>query len=272
MSSAYSYFEQAKHLIVERARNLAKEFIENRGHDRPPFLAEDYARLLGIENFPKADLKKTSALLVKFQDSYLIKVNEKHHPFRQNFSVAHEIGHILYNKLHLDRYIGNVEYRTYNPQITRMIRGNTKERLCDIAAKELLMPESVFTKYLTSFGLLINSIEPLSHVFRTSIPATAYRISEVSTEPCLILVWKPWPANKPRGLRYVGSRSKLRPIPMHTFITFPSKLQTAFESFTSVKSSGIFKIHNSKKNLPLESKGFGYGENRYVISLAFLDR
>ena len=272
MSPTYSYSEQVKHLIIERARNLFKEFIENRGNERPPFLAESYARLLGIQDFVKADLKETSAILLKSKDSYQIKVNEKHHPFKQNFSIAHEIGHVLYNELHLDTYINNVEHRTYNPQITRKLRVNAKERLCEAVATELLMPESVFTKYLKSFGLSVHSIEPLSHAFRTSIQATAYRIAEVSEEPCLILIWKPWPANKPKGLRYAGSQSKLRPVPVHTFIRFPSKLQTAFESFSSVKSSEIFKINNIKKNLPLESKGFCRGENRYVVSLALLDR
>ena len=277
MSQSYScfYFKQANCLIVESARNLVERQIENRMHDKPPFLAMDYARLLGICEFPKGDLKGTSALLLRSKDSYMIKVNENHHPVRQNFSIAHEIGHILYNELFLDKYIQNVEYRNYNPQATRKIRYNAIERLCDNAAAELLMPEQVFKKYLTNFGLSINSIEPLAHIFKTSIQATALRIAEVSSEPCLMLLWQPFPINNPKGLRlkrFISLQTKIKALPINMQDKISSSLYKAYESNTSVKSSKRFRINNTAQTLPMESKGFGHDEYRYVLSLAFLNK
>lgn len=267
-----SSMEQATNLIIERAKQLFNQLVENRGHDKPPFLPEDFARLLGIKRPLKANLGKTSAVLLRFQDGYVIKINANHHPVRQNFSIAHEIGHILFSELNLQSYTGNIEYRTYNPQATERLRGSAKERLCDAVAAELLMPEQVFKQYLKGFGLSINSIEPLSHVFRTSIQTTAYRIAEVSEESCLTLIWKLWPPNKPKGLRCKFPKGKFKHIPLHAFVKHPSTLQKAFEGSSSVKSSKIFVTGNTRKSLPVESKGFGRGENRYVISLAFLDR
>lgn len=275
--------EQATTLIVERAKQLVSQLIENRGHDKPPFLPEEFARLRGINKIVKADLGKTSAVLLRFPDSYVIKVNEKHHPVRQNFSCAHEIGHILFSELKLERYIPSIEYRTFNPQAQAIDRAKTRERLCDVAAAELLMPEMVFRKYLSGVGVSIDVIERLADIFRASVQATAIRIAEVSPEPCLALLWKPILGTKSKLLKLawcVGSGIKLPGrsyyMPVHTNIKYnikyPSTLHKAYEDNKSVKCHRDFKHGTDVKRLLMESKGFGHGEARYVISLAFLDR
>ena len=220
------------------------------------------------------DLGKTSAVLLRFDDGYVIKVNENHHPVRQNFSCAHEIGHTLFSELKLERYTGNIEYRTFNPQARDETREKAKERLCDVAATELLMPELIFRKYLSGFGVSINSIERLANIFRVSIQTAAIRIAEVSTEPCIALLWQPWPRNKPKGLRLAwprrNSRGKGYYTPVHTYVRPPSTLHKAYQGDSPVKSFKLFRVDNAVKRLPMESKGFGHGETRYVISLAFL--
>ncbi len=265
---------QATSLIVERARLLVNKLIEDRGYDKPPFLPEEFARLQGVKRIVKTELGETSAVLLRFPDGYAIKVNEKHHPVRQNFSVAHEIGHILFSELKLEHYINSIEYRTFNPQAKARTREKARERLCDIAATELLMPEQVFKKYLTNFGLSVNSIEPLAHIFRTSIQATAFRIAEVNSDPCLMLMWQPFPANHPKGLkliRCISSEAKIKARPIHTQDKISSNLFKAYKSNALFKSTKHFMINNTKHILPIESKGFGYGEYRYVLSMAFLN-
>ncbi len=266
--------KQATGLIVERAKPLVDQLIADRGHDTPPFSPEELARLQGIK-IVKADLGKTSALLLRFHDGYVIKVNQNHPPVRQNFSCAHEIGHALLSELQL--YLTeDIEYRTFNPQVQMIDRAKAREHLCDVAAAELLMPESVFGKYLSGFGVSINSIERLASIFRVSLQSSAIRIAEVSPEPCLALLWKPWPRSKPKGLRLAvprrNSRGKTNYIPVHTFAKSDSILYKAYQHDSPVKSSKDFKIDNTVKRLPMEAKGFGHGETRYVISLAFLDR
>ena len=266
--------EQATTLIVERAKQFVSQLIEDRGHDKPPFLPEELARLQGIK-IVKADLGKTSALLLRFHDGYVIKVNQNHPPVRQNFSCAHEIGHALLSELQL--YLTeDIEYRTFNPQVQMIDRAKAREHLCDVAAAELLMPESVFRKYLLDFGISINSIERLANIFRVSIQSVAIRIAEVSPEPCLALLWQPWPRNRPKGLRLAvprrNSRGKTNYIPVHTLAKSDSTLYKAYQHDSPVKSSKDFKIDNTVKRLPMEAKGFGHGDARRVISLAFLGR
>jgi len=271
--------EQATDLIIGRARQLVSKLLEDRGHDKPPFLPQEFARLIGIKQIVKANLGQTSAVLLRFHDGYVIKVNQNHNLARQNFSCAHEIGHILFSELKLGPYIQSIEYRTFDPEGEGKARARAREHLCDIAATELLLPEFVFRKYLSGFGVSVHAIERLANIFRSSIRAVTWRIAEVSEEPCIALFWQPWPKNKFKGLRLawrVGpgrkSRGKDKYMPLHTYVRPPSTLHKAYQDSSFVKSSRLFKCDNAVKRLPMESKGFGRGETRYVVSLAFLNR
>ena len=270
--------EQATSLILERARQLVNQLVEQRGHDKPPFLPEEFARLQGVK-IERADLGKTSAVLLRFHDGYIIKLNQNHNPARQNFSCAHEIGHKLLRELKIELNTENIEYRTFNPQAHALARAKVRERLCDVAATELLMPELVFRKYLSGFGVSVHSIERLANIFRVSIRAAAWRIAEISTESCIALLWQPWLRNRSKGLRLAWragpgreSSGKSYYMPLHTHVRYPSTLHKAYESDRPVKSFKLFKLDTAVKRCPMESKGFGRGETRYVISLAFPGR
>ncbi len=271
--------EQATNLIIERAKQLVNQCVEQRGHDTPPFLSEEFARLQGIKKIEKADLGETSAVLLRFHDGYVIKVNQNHPPVRQNFSCAHEIGHTLFSELKLERYIQSIEYRTSNPQGQMMARPKAREHLCDAAATELLMPELIFKKYLSNFGLSVSSIEHLANVFRVSIQAAAIRIAEISVEPCITLLWQLQPRTKSKLLKLawcIGPGIKLlgkaHYMPVHIVAKSDSTLYKAYQYDSPIKSWKKFKVDDTAKRLLMESKGFGHDEARYVISLAFLNR
>ena len=270
--------EQATSIIIEQATQLVSSLVKDRGHNRPPFLSEEYARLLGIKEILKADFEE-SAVLLRFHDGYVIKVNKNHSLARQNFSCAHEIGHVLLSELNLEPCIEEAEFRTFNPQAHTMTRARAKERLCDAAATELLMPETVFKKYLSGFGASINSIGQMANIFRVSIRAAAIRIAEISAEPCIALLWLPRPGTKSKALHlawHIGPGRKLKGkanyMPVHTLVRYPSKLYKAYQDDIPVKSSNLFRLDAAVKRLPIESKGFGRGETRQLISLAFPDR
>jgi Zn-dependent peptidase ImmA (M78 family) len=270
--------KQAFPLILEQAKELVKRVIETRGNNTPPFLPEEFAALKHVTRIAEADLGKASGLLLKMRSGYLIKVNQNHHPVRKSFSCAHEIGHILFNELKLERYVQNIEYRTYNPQGETRIRSKVREHLCDAVATELLMPEQVFLEYLSSYGLSVNSVEQLAKVFRVSIPATAIRIAEISERPCIAVLWKDSSKYKPKTLRaawYTGPGKELsmssRYSPVTKQVEGTSSIYKAYLNDNTVISHQLFKSGNLNKNCRVESKRFGYNENRYVISLAFPD-
>jgi hypothetical protein len=272
--------EQSTSLIVERARQLVSQLVEHRGHGRPPFLSEEYALLVGIKRVEKADLGEVSATLIRLSDGDVIRVNQNHNWARQNFSCAHEIGHVLLSELNLGPSIDDVEFRSFNPQAHAMATAKARERLCDAAATELLMPEAVFKKYLSGFGISINSLEWLAKIFRVSIRSTAIRIGEVSTEPCVALLWRLRPGTKSKALRlawHVGPRNrpqgKSRYVPKQVLAGHASSLFKAYQSDRPVKSRKLFRLDgNIEQLIPIESRGFGHDEARYVISLAFPNR
>lgn len=251
--------DEATDFVIKRARELVGELVKQRGREGPPFLAEEFAPLCGIR-VVKTDLGETDALLIRHQDGYIIKINSSHHPVRQNFSCAHEIGHTILHELDRPLCVGCDEFRQANSNIV----DKAKERLCQIAAAELLMPGAVFKKYLAGFGVSVSSIERLAHTFRVSIHAAAIRIAEVSPEPCIAVMWKPW--QKARSKGFIGYPMK-RPM----YVRNPSPLLKACESDSPVKSFKSFEINNIKERCLMESKGFGQGKMRYVISLVFLE-
>jgi Zn-dependent peptidase ImmA (M78 family) len=264
--------EEATIAITKRAKQLVGQLIEERGDDKPPFLPIEYARLLDIKRIIKADFKNTSAILLRLHDGCIIKVNKNQHPYRQNFSCLHEMGHILFDELGLIDYVRKIEYRTFNPTREQETRARARERLCDVAATELLMPKAIFRKYLLGFGVSVNSIALLSNIFKASIPTVAIRIEEVSSEPCVAFQWQLWRRRGSKMLRLSWSQRKERCTPVNKQAKLGSSIFKAFETDSIVKCHKLFKIGADVKRLPMESKGFGYGENRRVYSLAFLDR
>jgi hypothetical protein len=161
-----------------------------------------------------------------------------------------------------------------------MARAKARERLCDAAATELLMPEAIFKKYLSSLSISINSLEWLANLFRVSITSTAIRIAEISAEPCITLLWRPRPGTRSKALQlawHIGpgnqSQGKDNYVPKQTLAGHSSTLYKAYQLDCPVKSRKPFRLNaNIEKLIPVESKGFGHGEARYVISLAFPDR
>lgn len=292
---------EATRVMIEQARQLVSQLVNNRGNDKPPFMPEEFARLKGVNQIVEAELGDTSGILLRLHDGFVIKVNKNHYPVRQRFSCAHEVGHLLFNDLGLERYLQKVEYRAsnnqgrskarrylqrikerespYNPQRNVEPRARARERLCDIAATELLMPEGVFRRYLSQFGVSVNSVEGLAHTFGVSIPAAAFRIAEVSPKPCATLRWEPRLIAGSKSLKLAGCigpgislRNVDRCVPTHDIVRYTSTsiLHKAFKESAIYKCYMQFRCGAEDKRLAMESKGFGYGDNRYVISLAFL--
>jgi len=255
--------ENIKQLVIRHASKLVNELIERRGTDSPPFLAEEYAQLRNISKIEMIDLGDLDAVLIRARDGYVMKINTKHPLVRQNFSCAHEIGHTLLNELLQKEQLRDNEWRG-GEEIT----GRAKERLCDTAAAELLMPAHVFSKYLFNMGLSIESIEILARIFKVSIPAAAIRVQEVSTEHCLAIRWKRWIRSKSKGF----FQDKAREPAWRTYVRDPSTLLKAYESNEIVRSFKLLEIDKISKRCPMESKGFGQDKTRWVLSLVFLDR
>ena len=264
-------------IMRSRAQELVAQLVRRRGHDAPPFLGEEYASLCGVTSVSVTDLGKVSGLLLRQRDGYVIKLNSNHSLARQAFSCAHEIGHLLLNELGLERYIQTLEYRRFDPQKTLRTRAGMRERLCDVAAAELLMPKEVFKRYLEMSSLTVGCILPLARTFSASVSSTAMRIAEVSSEPCVVTFWKPVRDKRSPDLvcswcsgwyAPQGTLQRLEPVAQR--VMPPSTLHVAYQGKVTTKSSRIFRrgTGTETERLRTEAMGFGNGETRLVISIA----
>lgn len=256
------------HILRQRAQELVAKLICQKGTDAPPFLATELANLLGSVEVKRADLGKRDAVLLTLGGRHLVKVNQSHHPIRQNFSLAHELGHILLNQTR-PAQTASVDFRGVSHE--------TEERLCNLAAAQLLMPEAVFRKHLTVLGLSIDSLEPLAQKFQTSREATARRMVEVSEEPCVAVCWRL--ARRPRSLTLpcaVWSATNADPAPQQgptvrrgSSVPANSSIASAFVQPEATRGFEALQVGSTKKKAYVESKGIGRGEDRRVLSLVF---
>jgi len=88
---------------------------------------------------------------------------------RINFTIAHEIAHTFFpNSVH------GARFRTV--QIDQSREANELERLCDLGASELLMPEEEFLQE-RSKQFCLNDVPRLAEAFGSSYEATLYRLA-----------------------------------------------------------------------------------------------
>lgn len=266
--------EKASRLIIERTQQLVSQLVEKRGHDNPPFLSEEFAPLLGVQSIERVELGKAGGILLRFNNGPKIRINKNDSIVRQNFSCAHELGHLLFSELELDSYINTIEHREFNPQAQQRKRSIAIEKLCDQAATELLMPTPVFSEHLRILGTSIYSIERLADMFRVSIQSAAIKVSEINKETCMVLKWvlKKSPS---RSIQLSWPKKKLINkillSPRKNTFNPPSIFHESYDSDILLSGEIPFKVGQHSKRFPAEIKSFGYGENKYILSLVFLD-
>jgi Zn-dependent peptidase ImmA (M78 family) len=105
--------------------------------------------MLGIKaNFSKMQ-NNESGKICKEDEQYSIFVNEKDHPLRQRFTVAHELGHYC---LHKDTLDTNGEILERNDYSSEGI--DEKEIQANAFAAELLMPQIYFLEKYSELKLI----------------------------------------------------------------------------------------------------------------------
>ena len=111
----------------------------------------------------------------------IIGVNSLHHPHRQRFSIAHELGHL---QLHRNVVVAGVHVDKEIPVLMRDAKASFGTDKIEIEANrfaaELLMPRSLLEQTLTERTLDINdekSIEVIAQRFKVSKQAMSHRIN-----------------------------------------------------------------------------------------------
>lgn len=162
---------------VRQAKKLLNQYYSTSGHKIDPENFEIdihlLARHLNINVLEHPFSDKISGVFFKKEGKLFLGVNSKHHPHRQRFTLAHEIGHyILHSEdpLHYDLNLSEEGdrflFRAENVSSLEEIEAN-------IFAAEILMPAKRVEE-LIDRGVL--SIQELANKFNVSSGAMKYRL------------------------------------------------------------------------------------------------
>lgn len=114
---------------------------------------------------------------VKYEDGFKILVKSKCSPHRIRFTVAHEICHTLFYEM-----APEVKFRSHDVD-------PNEERLCNIGAAALLIPEGVLKRQARGLAVSFDSLEKLSALFDVSLEAMLLRLRFVKVWGTELSVW-----------------------------------------------------------------------------------
>lgn len=171
----------------DTARQAAREILTEFGVEAAPVPVERIIKKKGIRlQFSPLDEALSGMAVIK-DDVAVIGVNALHHPNRQRFTMAHELGHHI---LHREHLIGTVHvdkgFAVFIGGQRAMLRDEKSAEGTDMMeiqanafASELLMPSFLIEKLidLSSFGLEdVDQLNALAKRFKISPQAMQYRL------------------------------------------------------------------------------------------------
>ena len=147
----------------------------------------EIARARGARIVPESLDGDLSGFLYRDASQRVIGVNTQHASVRQNFTVAHELGHLLLHdqdQLHVDRAFPTVRLR----DATSGDGVEDAEKEANLFAAELLMPEGFLRQDLAGHETLDlydeRLIPELAHKYNVSVQALTYRLQYLGYIEC----------------------------------------------------------------------------------------
>lgn len=171
----------------KKARQYARDLIAEFGIERAPVPIDRIIKkkAIALEYAPFED--DLSGVAYIDNDVAMIGVNAMHHPNRQRFTAAHELGHHLLHKaeitgsVHVDKGMMRALFR--DDESSQGI--NRLEIEANAFASELLMPRSLLVAALNGDSVDIEDnahIEALAKKFKVSDAAMRFRLSGLMSE------------------------------------------------------------------------------------------
>ena len=159
---------------AEAIRSIARSLL-----DDPisiPTNLESVARRLNVAKVLEEPLP-FDGVLMRNKNGLTIKVNSLAHARRRRFTLAHELAHAL-----LTNESKSSRRRSFN--------GSEVERLCDIAASELLMPEGPTRLFFEIDGVSPDTVCMFATSFEVSMQAAARRVVDLKLTNGTLLLLK----------------------------------------------------------------------------------
>jgi Zn-dependent peptidase ImmA (M78 family) len=169
----------------KQIRDLVETLLTRHRITRAPVPVDRIARELGIHiKLDKVDADLSGFIVRDKGRRVLIGANKSHHPNRQRFTIAHELGHYFlhagYN-VHLDE--GRAAF-TVNLRNSKSSKGeDNDEREANLFAAELLMPAKFLRDDLQGeeLDLLVDNkfLSELAKKYSVSLQALTFRLTHL---------------------------------------------------------------------------------------------
>ena len=159
---------------------LAQSLLLSTQVSEPPVPVETVAQLLDLKISLEPFEGEISGCTIRRGDKAVIGVNSLHHPNRQRFTIAHEIGHFFLHKgeqIIIDRSF-RINFRDDESGKAE----NPEEIEANYFAAELLMPLDFLLKDLKDKVIDVEDdtlIKELAERYRVSPQALSYRLANL---------------------------------------------------------------------------------------------
>lgn len=155
-------------------RRKIEQLVEQALNDwqvkRPPVPVKRIAQALDLDlQFYSFDKQEFSGILVREGKKSILGVNASHHPNRQRFTIAHEIGHFLLHEG--DRVFVDRSYNVSLRSSTSSLGTDVEEIEANTFASLLLIPERFLSKDLEAAEVDLEDRVSIAHL------AKKYKVS-----------------------------------------------------------------------------------------------
>lgn len=158
---------------AESVKTLARKLLKDLGINEPPVDLIQVARHLNAEIVMSDELpEEVHGTVVPLKSGkFLILISVFICETRRNFTIAHELAHIVLRHHRIARVL------TSTASISSLKDAENKiERLADAFASELLMPKHWVRKYVNTYG---TDVQELAELFMVSREAMRIRLKEL---------------------------------------------------------------------------------------------
>jgi Zn-dependent peptidase ImmA (M78 family) len=163
---------------AEAARKALEASIPGIAQAAIPINVESAARFVGIEQITEVETSAFDGLLSATRSgTYVASLRKGQSESRKRFTLAHELGHVI-----VHASIGR--RKSVTPNELFQCRATTaeekeEERLCDLLASQLLMPQPQFTQVIQAIGVSAETIPDIARRFAVSLEAVSKRLLAV---------------------------------------------------------------------------------------------
>jgi Zn-dependent peptidase ImmA (M78 family) len=161
----------------------AKDLLEEQGVSAAPVPVERIAKGLEAQlRFSPLDDELSGMVYVK-DGTPIIGVNALHHPNRQRFTLAHEVGHLVLHRAEITRQIHVDKGFPMLMRDSASAAGiDEMEIEANFFAAELLMPESLLARSLQGQSFDIDdegAVAALAKEYKVSVAAMRFRLGNL---------------------------------------------------------------------------------------------